>query len=110
MECSARQVDQVLVLDFAGKLDTQTSGTASDQIAKLTEGGPSKLLLNFASLEFISSAALRVVLRTAKQIRAASGSIKVCNATGVVKEVLEISGFDSLLDLHEKEAEALQAF
>jgi len=36
--------------------------------------------------------------------------MKVCGARGMVKEVLEISGFDRLLALHDEEAQALAAF
>ena len=51
-----------------------------------------------------------MILRVAKQVRGYSGELKVCGAQGVVKEVLEISGFDSLLDLYESEQQALDAF
>jgi anti-sigma B factor antagonist len=73
-------------------------------------GNAEKMLLNLENLEFLSSAGLRVFLRTAKQQKGSGGAIKVCSATGVVKEVMEISGFGSLLDLHESESDALAAF
>ncbi len=109
MEISTRNVDGVTVIDISGSLDTQTSGAASDEMARIAQEA-SKMLLNLESLDFLSSAGLRVILRTAKQLKGAGGAIKVCNAGGVVKEVMEISGFGSLLDLHASEADALAAF
>jgi anti-sigma B factor antagonist len=109
VEISTRTVDNVTVVDISGSLDTQTSGTASDEMAKIV-GNAEKMLLNLENLEFLSSAGLRVFLRTAKQQKGSGGAIKVCSATGVVKEVMEISGFGSLLDLHESETDALAAF
>jgi anti-anti-sigma regulatory factor len=46
----------------------------------------------------------------AKQVRGYGGQLKVCGATGVVKEVMEISGFDTLLDLCEDEPQAVRSF
>ena len=109
MEISTRNVGEVTVVDISGSLDTHTSGAASDEIGKVV-GSTGKMLLNLENLEFLSSAGLRVFLRTAKQQKGSGGVIKVCSATGVVKEVMEISGFGSLLDLHDSESDALAAF
>ena len=109
MERSTRNIDDVTVVDISGSLDTHTSGTASDEMGKIV-GSTQKMLLNLENLEFLSSAGLLVFLRTAKQQKGSGGAIKVCNATGVVKEVMEISGFGSLLDLHDSESGALASF
>ena len=109
MDISTRNVDGVTVIDMTGSLDTQTSGAASDEMARIAQEA-SKMLLNLENLDFLSSAGLRVILRTAKELKGSGGAIKVCNAAGVVKEVMEISGFGSLLDLHTSEAEAIGAF
>ena len=58
----------------------------------------------------VASTWFRGVLRAAKQVRGKGGNMKVCGARGVVKEVLEISGFDSLLDMHDEEDQALSSF
>ena len=109
MEITNRNVDDVTIVDISGSLDTQTSGAASDEISKIAQDA-TKLLINLEKLDFLSSAGLRVILRAAKQIKGSGGAIKLCNAAGVVKEVMEISGFGSLLDLHATEEDALASF
>ena len=109
MEITTRSVDDVTVVDISGSLDTQTSGAASEEMARIAQNA-TKMLLNLESLDFLSSAGLRVILRTAKQLGSSGGTIRICNAVGVVKEVMEISGFDTLLDLHESESDALAQF
>ena len=37
MEITNRNVDDVTVVDISGSLDTQTSGTASDELSKIVE-------------------------------------------------------------------------
>ena len=109
MEITTRSEQEVTVVDISGSLDTQTSGPASEQLTDIANNA-SSMLLNLAHLEFLSSAGLRVLLRTAKQLSKADGVIKVCGATGTVKEVLEISGFHNFLDLFDTEDQALAAF
>lgn len=110
MELSKRITDKAVVVDMSGRLDTQTSGPAMEKLQQLLNDSEGNLLINLSGLEFVASSGLRVILRAAKQVKANGGNMKVCCAKGVVKEVLEISGFDSLLDLHEEEDQALSAF
>jgi len=109
MKINTRTVDDITVIDISGSLDTQTSGAASDEMARIADS-TSKMLLNLESLEFLSSAGLRVILRTAKQLSGTGGTLKICNAVGVVKEVMEISGFGTLLELFDSDADALASF
>ena len=110
MELTERLLDSILVVDIAGSLDTQTAGSAMDALQVHLDTSPDQFLINLAGLDFVSSSGLRVILRAAKQVRANGGDMKVCGAQGMVKEVLEISGFDRLLDLHDEETQALAAF
>ena len=110
MEITNRETGDVMVVDLSGRLDTQTSGTAADELSRVTELGKTKILLNLSHLEFISSAGLRVLLRTAKLVQGANGKLMVCHANGVVKEVMELSGFESFLQMHETEEDALADF
>ena len=110
MEISTRKVGDVLVADCVGSLDTQTSGPATEAMSRLTGESEGKLLINLSKLDFLSSAGLRVLLRAAKAQEAAGGVMKVCEPSGVVQEVLDISGFASFVEVHAEEATALAAF
>jgi anti-anti-sigma factor len=110
MNISTRDIENILAIDIEGKLDTSTSVSALDELLQCLEAKPGNVLINLAPLEFISSAGLRVILRVAKHVRGYRGAMKVAGAHGMVKEVLEISGFDSLLDLYESEEQAVGSF
>ncbi len=110
MNISTRQVGEIFAIDIEGKLDTQTATPALEELLQLLETNPGKALINLAPLEFVSSAGLRVLLRVAKEVRGYGGELKVSGAQGMVKEVLEISGFDSLLDLYDDEEQAVRSF
>jgi hypothetical protein len=48
--------------------------------------------------------------RAAKLLQASTGEMKICHANGVVKEVLETSGFGSLIKMYADENDAVAAF
>ena len=110
MNISTRNIGDILAIDIAGKLDTHTSVSALEELMEIVDSSPAKVLVSLAALEFVSSAGLRVILRVTKHVRGYGGDLKVSGAQGVVKEVLEISGFDSLLDLFDDEGQTVGSF
>ena len=111
MQIKTRQIDNVLVFDMAGRLDHQTSGDTNAEMTRIINDSDNKMiLLNLKGLEYISSAGLSVILLAAKLIQSSRGKIKICEAQGVVKEVMEISGFNKLLPMYESEKEGITSF
>ena len=111
MQISTRESYGVTVVDMEGSLDTSTSGDTGDELVRLVkEGNNKKLLLNLEKLDYVSSAGLRAILVAAKLLQHARGELRLCNPNKVVREVLEVSGFNSLLRLHDTEADALATF
>jgi anti-anti-sigma regulatory factor len=51
-----------------------------------------------------------VILRGAKLLQGNRGELKICNANGLVRNVLETSGFNSLIKVYDTEKEAFSAF
>jgi anti-sigma B factor antagonist len=84
-----------LNISLEGRLDTMT---APDLEAQLTAslGGVENLVFDFAKLEYISSAGLRVLLSAQKTMNK-QGTMVVRNATEEVKEIFEVTGFSDIL-------------
>ena len=110
MKIETRKVYDVLVVDMSGRLDSHSSGDAGDRIVEIAQGEDKRVLLNLEQLEFVSSAGLRVILRGAKLLEGHHGELKICNAGDRVRTVLETSGFNSLIKIHDTEKEAFSAF
>ncbi len=110
MEISIKTTNEVKVLAFEGRLDTQTSPDAQMQLTQLVEGGETKILVNLEKLDYISSAGLRVLLAAAKKLKTTDGELRICSLNEVVKEVFDISGFDRILPISASESEALECF
>ncbi len=110
MHITTRSVDDVLVVDLEGSLNSHTCGPVSTELTRIAQGGSKKVLLNLEHLEFLTSSGLRAFLLGAKLLQTAGGTMKICRPNSVVDEVMRISGFNSLLNVYETEEEALAAF
>jgi len=110
MEISVTESGDVRILSFQGNLDTNTAPQAESDINGLIEAGSQQLLINFEKLDYISSAGLRILLATAKKLKASQGDLKICCLNETVQEVFDISGFATILSVSKTEEDALGAF
>lgn len=86
-----------LNIALVGRLDTTTSPELENEL-KTSLDGIEELEFDFAELEYISSAGLRVLLATQK-IMNQQGSMTLCNVNDTVMEVFEVTGFVDLLTI-----------
>jgi anti-anti-sigma factor len=100
---------RVLVVTASGRLDGNTSSTFAEKIEPLIRGSEPRLLLDFSGIDFVSSAGLRVVLALVKKVKAANGIFALCAVQAPVLEVLDISGFTTMIDVHPGRVAALAA-
>ena len=107
MEITTRDEGDTKIVLLNGKLDTNTTPAAENEINALLDGGASKLLLNFEQISYISSSGLRLLLATAKRLKGTGGELKVCSLNEMATEVFEISGFSSILNVFPSEQDAL---
>ncbi len=82
-----------LVMRVSGRLDAVTTPAFETHCQQALAEGERDLILDFGPLDYISSAGLRGVLGVAKSMAAAGGEFALANAQGLVREVLDISGF-----------------
>ena len=69
-----------------------------------------KLLLNFSSVDFLSSAALGKLITLDKKMKAHGGALKLSNIRPEIYEVFAITKLNRLFDIKADEADALATF
>ena len=99
MEISISDLNDFKVVDLSGNLDTSTAPALETEMDKLIESQANKIVVNLKNLNYMSSSGLRVFLKTAKQIKAVNGSFKLCEPNETVKDILKISGFDTIIEV-----------
>ncbi len=90
-----------LILKPSRRIDSSSAKAFEDDANALVDKGPKKVVIDASDLDYISSAGLRVVLTTAKKAKAGGGGLTIACARTNVKEVLTVSGFDSIFGLHD---------
>ena len=86
-----------VTLKIIGRLDTSTA----PELEAAVDGciaGIRELVLDCEALEYISSAGLRVILKTQKQMQA-QGSMKLVHVNDTIMEVFDITGFTDILTI-----------
>ena len=69
-----------------------------------------KLLLNFSSVDFLSSAALGKLITLDKKVKATGGVLKLSNIRAEIYEVFAITKLNRLFDIKDDQVDALAAF
>jgi anti-sigma B factor antagonist/stage II sporulation protein AA (anti-sigma F factor antagonist) len=101
---------EILLLRIIGRLDAISSPQAEKKVFDCINTGQYKLLLDFAKVDYLSSAGMRMLLSTTKKLKTLSGKLVVCAVTPNVMDVLKMSGFDHVLELAKSEEEGLKNF
>ena len=89
--------DKKAIITLEGRLDTVTApeleAELKEVLPKLTE-----LVFDFAKLEYISSAGLRVLL-SAQKVMNSQGNMKIINVNDTIMEIFEITGFTDIITI-----------
>lgn len=109
MEIQTRTEANAKVLTITGRLDAVTAPEYEKYIRELIDGGDTRFAIDFANLDYISSAGLRALLVTAKLLKAKGGQVRFASVAGTVKEVFEISGFGSIFQMDDTVSASLAA-
>jgi len=86
-----------LTVALTGRLDTTTAPQLESELKASIEGVET-LILDFAALDYLSSAGLRVLL-AAQKIMNKQGKMIVKNVNETIAEIFEVTGFCDILTI-----------
>jgi anti-sigma B factor antagonist len=107
MEIIENQKEDVSIFKLNGRLDSNTSPALEKKLVAAIENGTRNMVIDFENLDYISSAGLRIILKTTKDLKRTDGQIVLCAMQDYVREVFEIAGFDTFLPIFSTVEEAL---
>ena len=109
MEINTERDGATLIAKAGGRVDGTNASEFQDALKDVISVDDKAVILNFEELSYISSAGLRVILLTAKDMRTANVKFAVCSLSQSVRDVFTISGFDQIIDVHDDQQTALSA-
>ena len=99
MNIRSEQLDQNSVAIFlSGRLDTASSPAFEVKVNELIDG-TTDIVFDFKELSYISSSGLHVLLLAQKTMSANKRKLVLRNVTGAVKDVFEMTGFNTIVTL-----------
>lgn len=83
-----------LTIAVEGRIDAVTSREFEPQV---TIDGVKELVFDFSGVEYISSAGLRIIVKTLKLMKDQGGTMALSGVRPIVREVFDITGFGDRL-------------
>lgn len=102
--------NDISIYRLHGQLDSTSSIEFEQKLLQAISNGSKHMVLSFKDLNYISSAGIRVILKSVKAINHIDGRITLCCLQDYVKEVFEISGVGVFLPIFATIDDALSAF
>jgi len=112
LDLNERRVGHAIVLAPVGRIDMGSADQLRDRLIPMVTAAAKagdSVVLDFAAVDYISSAGLRVLMLAAKEARASGGKIAVAALQPLVNEIFQISRFDKVLPCHAGVDDAIQA-
>ena len=107
MQMTVTNTEKAAIISAAGRMDAVTAPQFDKRLETLIAEGATRIIIDFRDLEYISSAGLQTILANAKKLENLNGEILLVHLSGAVKEVFEISGFDTIFPIFDDREAAL---
>ena len=100
----------VVILAPRHRVDTNNSPEVEKVVFENIGNGDGRVVIDFSQVEYVSSAGLRVLLKTAKHMKKGGGKLGLSNLNDQIKEVLELSGFLGIIDCYDSVDTCIASF
>src|SRR5436309_12500608 len=97
MEIIKTQSPETLELQLRGRLDASWADHVGKAIDDAIRAGSHQIELNFAQVDYLSSAGLRLLLKYHKQLKAVHGHLAITQPSGGAYAILKMAGFAEML-------------
>lgn len=106
-----RHSGDVAIIDIAGRITISEGSIAlHENMRTLLASGHAKIILNLAGVIFMDSSGIGELVSGYVSVTHNHGRVKLAELTKRVRDLFLVTRLYSVLDIHETELDALQAF
>jgi anti-sigma B factor antagonist len=110
MNIEVRKSDDVVIVDFSGRLAVGVSdGMLAESVDDLLSEGYKKILLNLSDVDYIDSNGLGELIQSLKAAKRAGASLHLLRPQDRVRKTLKLTNLLPMFPTHDSELEALNA-
>ena len=110
LKLSTRTVDDILVVDCAGRIVFGEESAELRETVKKLIAQSRRIVLNLAGVSYIDSGGLGTLVALYTSARSAGGSIKLANLTERVGDLLQVTKLLTVFEVFDSEKGALESF
>jgi anti-sigma B factor antagonist len=100
----------VTVVEVSGRVDGMNAGELGEAISTAIDKGEVHLVLDLSHVDYMSSAGLRELVNSLKKAKKLAGDIRLAQPSDRVREVLEMSGLDTVFRIFDTQSEAVASY
>lgn len=107
------KTEDVTVVKFHDRKILDETGIqelGAELFALVEQDNRRRIVLNFANVEFLSSAALGKLITLDRKVKTHQGKLKLSNVRPEILEVFQVTKLNKMFDIRDEEAEAVGAF
>jgi anti-sigma B factor antagonist len=108
MEITIKTIDQIKVAEISGDIDASSAPSVSEAILPLVEP-ESRIILDMTEVPYMSSAGLRTLLSTYRQVTAKNGKLILVGLSEEIQDTMTVTGFLNFFKTSETVEEAVKA-
>ncbi len=109
MIVSSDSQNGVTIVSISGRADGESAPDLEDEFSSMIRDGSVRMLLDCSDMSYISSAGMRVFLLAAKRCQRAGGFLTIASLQPSCRSIIEMGGFNMLIDCYDSRDEALAA-
>ncbi|NGX56318.1 MAG: Anti-sigma F factor antagonist [Candidatus Anoxychlamydiales bacterium] len=107
LEINIEEISSKIVLRLVGRIDAKTAPTLQNKIEVLLKEGYKNINLDFSNISYLSSAGLRVLISSTKELEKEKGRLTIFSVLDNVYEIIKLTGFEKILNIYKNEKQAL---
>lgn len=110
MSFAMHREGDILVVDVEGQLIVGNRQELKRKVLDELEKGERKFLIDFSQTGYIDSSGLGVLVSLSKKIREQGGELRLANLNEDLKTLFELTKLDTLFQIADSRARALESF
>lgn len=99
MDVKTIKQEETMTISLTGRLDTITQESLAKELETVFSGEAIDLVFDLSSLDYISSAGLRVLLTAQKKINGLGTAMRIIGAKPEIKEIFDMTGFSEIMTI-----------
>jgi anti-sigma B factor antagonist len=109
MNVNVSQANKTTLIEVNGRIDSTNANELGEALMTEINAGNNQLVVDLASVDYMSSAGLREIVSALKKVRG-KGDLRLARPSERVLEVLEMAGLDTIFQIFPDQALALSSY